>query len=189
MSTCIRSHLSLLQQTQVRTLEKSKKRSNRPLPIGIIGIILTTLCRFILVPVVFSEALGPTALVGYLDCAPFPLLGVFLLPAVVGWYGRSRLRANLFLFCRQPLLRPPEANIIKPEVSTNLKCPRRFAYKHREAAFHRLGSTRHHLTYFTLEVALLTINPYLFDRGPYEPLNPSACRERSWQEFACILND
>ncbi len=67
-----------------------QREDNRLLRIGIIGTVLTALCCFTPVLVVLFGALGLAALVGYLDYVLFPLLAVFLLLVVVGWYRRSR---------------------------------------------------------------------------------------------------
>ena len=66
-----------------------QREDNRLLRIGIIGTVLTALCCFTPVLVVLFGALGLAALVGYLDYVLFPLLVVFLLLVVVGWYRRS----------------------------------------------------------------------------------------------------
>ncbi len=67
-----------------------QREDNRLLRIGIIGTVPTALCCFTPVLVVLFGALGLAALVGYLDYVLFPLLAVFLLLVVVGWYRRSR---------------------------------------------------------------------------------------------------
>ena len=51
-----------------------------------IGTILTALCCFTPVLVVLFGALELAALVGYLDYVLFPLLGIFVLLVIVGWY-------------------------------------------------------------------------------------------------------
>ena len=70
-------------------MKDGKATDNRLLRIGIIGTVLTALCCFTPVLVVLFGALGLAALVGYLDYVLFPLLAVFLLLVVVGWYRRS----------------------------------------------------------------------------------------------------
>ena len=65
-------------------------KKNRLLQIGLIGTIITALCCFTPVLVLLLGALGLTALVGYLDYALFPLLAIFILLLIVGWYRRSR---------------------------------------------------------------------------------------------------
>ena len=72
-------------------MEKREKDSERLLRVGIIGAVLTALCCFTHVLVILFGALGLAALVGYLDYVLFPLLAVFVLLVVVGWYRRSRL--------------------------------------------------------------------------------------------------
>ncbi len=67
-----------------------QREGNHLLCIGIIGTVLTALCCFTPVLVVLFGALGLAALVGYLDYVLFPLLVVFLLLVVVGWYRKSR---------------------------------------------------------------------------------------------------
>ncbi len=59
-------------------------RTNRLLKVGIIGTVITALCCFTPVLVVLFGVLGLGGLVGYLDYVLFPLLGVFILPVVVG---------------------------------------------------------------------------------------------------------
>lgn len=66
------------------------KEDNRLLRVGIIGAVLTALCCFTPFLVVLFGVLGLAALVGYLDYVLFPLLAVFLLLVVVGWYRKSR---------------------------------------------------------------------------------------------------
>lgn len=66
-----------------------RREDNRLLRVGITGTVLTALCCFTPVLVVLFGALGLAALVGYLDYVLFPLLAVFLLLVVVGWYRRS----------------------------------------------------------------------------------------------------
>ena len=65
-------------------------KKNRLLQVGIIGAILTALCCFTPVLVVLFGALGLAAFVGYLDFVLFPLLGVFTLFLIVGWYRRVK---------------------------------------------------------------------------------------------------
>ncbi len=67
-----------------------RREDNRLLRVGITGTVLTALCCFTPVLVVLFGALGLVALVGYLDYVLFPLLVVFLLLVVVGWYRKSR---------------------------------------------------------------------------------------------------
>lgn len=67
-----------------------QKEDSRLLRIGIIGTILTALCCFTPVLVLLLGALGLAAVVGYLDYVLFPLLAVFILLLIVGWYRRSR---------------------------------------------------------------------------------------------------
>ena len=64
-------------------------KKNRLLQIGIAGTVLTALCCFTPVLVVLFGALGLAAMVGYLDFVLFPLLGVFILLLIVGWYRRG----------------------------------------------------------------------------------------------------
>ncbi|MEM7737220.1 MAG: mercury resistance system transport protein MerF [Deinococcota bacterium] len=70
-------------------MKEHDQTSNRLLRVGIIGTVLTALCCFTPVLVVLFGTLGLAALVGYLDYVLFPLLAVFLLLVVVGWYRRS----------------------------------------------------------------------------------------------------
>lgn len=65
-------------------------KKNRLLQLGIVGTILTALCCFTPVLVLLLGALGLAAVVGYLDYVLFPLLAVFILLLIVGWYRRSR---------------------------------------------------------------------------------------------------
>jgi mercuric ion transport protein len=62
---------------------------NRLLKVGVIGTVLTALCCFTPILVIIFGALGLAALVGYLDYVLFPLLGVFVLLVIVGWYRRK----------------------------------------------------------------------------------------------------
>ena len=71
-------------------MQEPDQENNRLLRVGVIGAVLTALCCFTPVLVVLFGALGLAALVGYLDYVLFPLLAVFLLLVVVGWYRRSR---------------------------------------------------------------------------------------------------
>lgn len=61
-------------------------KKNRLLQIGIVGTILAALCCFTPVLVILFGALGLVAIVGYLDYILFPLLAVFILLIIVGWY-------------------------------------------------------------------------------------------------------
>ena len=65
-------------------------KENRLLKIGTIGTVLTALCCFTPALVILFGALGLAAVVGYLDYVLFPLLGVFILLSIAGWYRRSR---------------------------------------------------------------------------------------------------
>jgi len=65
-------------------------KNNRLLQVGIIGTILTALCCFTPVLVILLSALGLAAVVGYLDFVLFPLLGVFILLVIIGWYRRTK---------------------------------------------------------------------------------------------------
>ena len=65
-------------------------KKNRLLQIGVIGTVLTALCCFTPILVVLFGALGLAALVGYLDFVLFPLLGVFILLLIIGWYRRAK---------------------------------------------------------------------------------------------------
>lgn len=67
-------------------MKEREREGDRLLRIGIIGAILTALCCFTPVLVVLFGALGLAALVGYLDYVLFPLLGVFVLLIIIGWY-------------------------------------------------------------------------------------------------------
>lgn len=69
-------------------MKDHKTADRRLLRTGIVGTIVTALCCFTPVLVVLFGALGLTAAVGYLDYVLFPLLGVFLLLVVMGWYRR-----------------------------------------------------------------------------------------------------
>ena len=71
-------------------MQERDQENNRLLRVGVIGAVLTALCCFTPVLVVLFGALGLAALVGYLDYVLFPLLAVFLLLVVVGWYRKSR---------------------------------------------------------------------------------------------------
>ena len=64
-------------------------KDKRLFRVGVIGALLTTLCCFTPILVVLFGALGLAALVGYLDYVLFPLLFVFILLTVVGWYRRT----------------------------------------------------------------------------------------------------
>ena len=70
-------------------MKEREREGDRLLRIGIIGAILTALCCFTPVLVVLFGALGLAALVGYLDYVLFPLLGVFVLLIIIGWYRRQ----------------------------------------------------------------------------------------------------
>ena len=67
---------------------REEKQADRLLQVGIIGTILTALCCFTPVLAVLFGALGLAAIVGFLDFVLFPLLGVFILLLIVGWYRR-----------------------------------------------------------------------------------------------------
>ena len=70
-------------------MNERDREDNRLLRIGIIGAVLTALCCFTPVLAVLFGALGLAALVGYLDYVLFPLLGVFVLLIIIGWYRRQ----------------------------------------------------------------------------------------------------
>ena len=70
-------------------MNERDREDNRLLRIGIIGAVLTALCCFTPLLVVLFGALGLAALVGYLDYVLFPLLGVFVLLIIIGWYRRQ----------------------------------------------------------------------------------------------------
>ncbi len=57
---------------------------------GVIGAVVAAVCCFTPVLVVLVTAVGWSALVGYLDYVLFPVLGLFLILAVVGWVQRRR---------------------------------------------------------------------------------------------------
>jgi mercuric ion transport protein len=57
---------------------------NKFTKIGLIGSVVTALCCFTPVLVWPLTALGLSAIVGYLDLALLPLLGIFLLLLLIG---------------------------------------------------------------------------------------------------------
>ena len=59
---------------------------------GVIGTVITALCYFTPVLVLLFTALGLAALVGYLDVVLFPLLGLFVVLIVVGFFKKPRVQ-------------------------------------------------------------------------------------------------
>ncbi len=57
---------------------------------GVIGAVVAAVCCFTPVLVVLVTVVGWSAIVGYLDYVLFPVLGLFLILAVVGWVQRRR---------------------------------------------------------------------------------------------------
>ncbi|MDV2479734.1 MAG: mercury resistance system transport protein MerF [bacterium] len=57
---------------------------------GVIGAVVAAVCCFTPVLVVLVTVVGWSAIVGYLDYVLFPVLGLFIVLAVVGWVQRRR---------------------------------------------------------------------------------------------------
>lgn len=65
-------------------------RGNRLIKTGMIGAIIVVICCFTPALVILLSALGLAAVIGYLDYALFPAMGIFLGLIGYGWWIKSR---------------------------------------------------------------------------------------------------